>query len=145
MLNEHCSSQTKQRKRHKNTRTPDQTPRPQFQNLYVQPIECIVAKEDSDTLAHFEQVKFWTPANESAVQYCWMQPMNISMEEDKWDVDNFKMHKEGFGKIGKDDRFFTFTYYQWCAFFFLLQVRTSALEIHSNLFLSRRPVSQLPA
>jgi len=72
------------------------------------PIECIIAKKDSDTLAHFEQ-------------YCWMQPMNISMEEDKWDVDNFKMHKEGFGKIGKDDRFFTFTYYQWCAFFFLLQ------------------------
>ena len=83
-------------------------------------------------------------ANESAVQYCWMQPMNISMEEKKWAAENFKMHKEGFGKIGKDDKFFTFTYYQWCAFFFLLQVRTFPLKTLSKLFQSRRPVSRLP-
>ena len=48
--------------------------------------------------------------------------MKISMEEDKWDVDNFKLHKEGFGEIKDDDKFFIFTYYQWCAFFFLFQV-----------------------
>ena len=78
------------------------------------------------TKDHFEQVKFWTVAamNESAAQYCWMHPMNVSMNEMKWDGDNFRMHNEGIGKID-NDKLFSFTYYQWCAFFFLMQVRTS--------------------
>ena len=74
--------------------------------------------------------------------------MKISMEEKKWEEDNFKMHKEGFGKIDDDDKFFTFTYYQWCAFFFLFQVRIFCFLLlvkpRKDLFLSRQPVSQLP-
>ena len=50
--------------------------------------------------------------------------MNVSMNEMKWDGDNFRMHNEGIGKID-NDKLFSFTYYQWCAFFFLMQVRTS--------------------
>ena len=50
--------------------------------------------------------------------------MNVSMNEEKWDVENFRMHNEGIDKID-NDKLFSFTYYQWCAFFFLMQVRTS--------------------
>ena len=53
--------------------------------------------------------------------------MNVSMNEEKWDVENFRMHNEGIDKID-NDKLFSFTYYQWCAFFFLMQVRTSSLH-----------------
>ena len=47
--------------------------------------------------------------------------MNVSIDETKWNEDSFMKHKEGIENID-GDKIFRFTYYQWCAFFSLLQV-----------------------
>ena len=48
--------------------------------------------------------------------------MNVSMREAKWNEDSFMQHNEGIGEKIDSNMLFRFTYYQWCAFFFLLQV-----------------------
>ena len=47
--------------------------------------------------------------------------MKISTDESKWDKEDFNVHFEGFPNVDGDP-VFVFTYYQWCAFFFLMQV-----------------------
>jgi len=76
-------------------------------SLDDRPVECITGS-DMKTRAHFEQ-------------YCWMHPMNVSLEKEMWEEENFEKHLEGIGKVGKEDKIHQFTYYQWGAFFFLMQ------------------------
>ena len=57
-----------------------------------------------------------------------MHPMNVSLEKEMWEEENFEKHLEGIGKMGKEDKIHQFTYYQWGAFFFLMQVGNLALK-----------------
>ena len=54
--------------------------------------------------------------------------MNVSLEKEMWEEENFEKHLEGIGKMGKEDKIHQFTYYQWGAFFFLMQVGNLALK-----------------
>ena len=52
--------------------------------------------------------------------------MNVSLNEDKWSANEIYKHIEGMGPPkANDGEDFVFTYYQWCAFFFFLQVLSS--------------------
>ena len=53
--------------------------------------------------------------------------MKVSISETKWKEENLMKHNEGIENID-GDMLFSFTYYQWCAFFFLMQVSTFSLN-----------------
>ena len=47
--------------------------------------------------------------------------MEVSLNEGKWSADQIYRHIEGLPADGEGEDF-TFNYYQWCAFFFFMQV-----------------------
>ena len=67
-----------------------------------QPIECIFGNTvQKQNKALYEQ-------------FCWMHPMNVSLNEDKWSADEIYKHIEGMGPPkANDGEDFVFTYYQW--------------------------------
>eukprot|EP00092_Neocalanus_flemingeri_P027253 GFUD01029555.1.p1 GENE.GFUD01029555.1~~GFUD01029555.1.p1 ORF type:complete len:412 (-),score=103.73 GFUD01029555.1:115-1311(-) len=70
------------------------------------PIECIVGSGNKPSYLD---------------DYCWLHPKNISIEQDKWEDEDFESRQEGVGIEDGNEKIFTFHYYQWTAFFLLFQ------------------------